>query len=553
MQTVEVQPAAKGFSAVRKRVAQPLVTLMFIVGLVLLIACGNVANLLLARATARQREISVRLAVGASRSRLIRQLLTESALLAVMGGAVGLLLAWWGSGLLLRLASGGPDPIPLDVRPDGVVLLFAAGVSVLTAILFGLVPALRSTRVDLAPALKETTRSLSGGGFRLGKLLVIGQVALSLLLLVAAGLFIRSLVNMQTLDVGYSRANLVLLQADPGASGYPTAQQLPMVERLIQRLRSVPGVLGVTVSENGIFSGTDSSTDDLQVDGFSPARKEDLTSSFDAVGPHYFQVVGVPVVAGRDFDERDKIGGPGIAIVNDTLARFYFGNHDPLGKSMRNGDDRYTIVGLVKDMKERNLKGQTERRFYIPLFQEKDRIDTFKFEIRTRDDASRMVQSIRRETLSFDRNLKILSVEPVSVLIDRSISEERLIAQLSGFFGILALLLAATGLYGVMAYATSRRTNEIGIRMALGAGRAEVIRMVLRETLLLVVLGVAIGLPVAFAVTRLVAATLVGLSASDPPTFGVATVLMLFVAVIAGLAPAQRASRIDPMAALRQE
>jgi predicted permease len=552
-QTVQVQPGAKGFSGMRRRVVQPLVTLMIVVGLVLLIACANVANLLLARATSRQKEISVRLAVGATRSRLIRQLLTESALLALMGGAAGMLLAFWGSRMLLTLASSGPDPIPLDVHPDATVMLFTAGVSILTGMLFGLAPALRSTRIELAPVLKENANSLSGGEFRLGKLLVIGQVALSLLLLVGAGLFIRSLVNMETLDVGYTRASLVLLKADPAASGYPPAQQLPTALRLVERLRSVPGVLGATVSENGIFSGTDSETDALRVDGYSASRKEDKVSRYDEVGPNYFHVVGVPLVTGRDFDERDRAGAPPVVIINQVMARFYFGDRDPLGRSIWNGNDRYTVIGVVKDMKERDLKSQTERRFYVSIQQDTDRVDAFNIEIRTRDDAARMLAAIRRETQSFDRNLKILSVEPVTVLIDRSISEERLIAQLSGFFGVLALVLVTTGLYGVMAYATSRRTREIGLRMALGAGRTEVVGMVLRETLLLVGAGIAIGVPATLAATRLVAATLVGLSASDPPTFGFAMVVLSMVAIGAGLAPAQRASRIDPMTALREE
>jgi predicted permease len=553
MMPVEVQPGAKGFSLLRKRVTIPLLTLMAVVALVLLIACANVANLLLARASSRQKEISVRLAVGASRSRLVRQLLTESALLALIGGAAGLLVAFWGSRVLLRLAAGGSDPIPLDVHPNVVVLAFTAGVSILTGIVFGLAPALRATRIDVAPALKENASNLTGRGFHLSKLLVVGQVALSLLLLVVAGLFVRSLANMQTLDVGYSRANLVLAQVDPGASGYAVADQKPMVLRLADRLRSVPGVIGVTFSENGIFSGTDSGTSGLQIDGFHSAWKEDFTSSYDAVGPHYFQVVGVPLLTGRDFNERDQAGSQPVVIINEVMARFYFGDRNPVGKTLRNGDDRYLIVGVARDMKERSLKGATERRFYISILQDPDRIDTFKFEIRTRDGAAQMLPSIRGQVRSFDRNLKILSLEPVAVLIDRSIREERLIAELSGFFGVLAVLLAATGLGGVMAYATSRRTNEIGIRMALGAGRAAVIGMVLRETLLLVALGIGIGLPATLAATRLVGAMLVGLSADDPPTFAVAALVMVLVAILAGMLPARRASRIDPMAALRQE
>ena len=363
MMPVPVESGAKGFSGLRKRVSQPLVTLMIVVGLVLLIACANVANLLLARATSRQKEISVRLAVGASRMRLVRQLLTESTLLAAMGGVAGSLLAWWGAAALLRLASSGPDPIPLDVHPNLAVLAFTAGVSILTGILFGLAPALRSTRIDLAPALKESSRSVSGGGFRLGKLLVVGQVALSLLLLVGAGLFIRSLVNLQTLDVGYSRTRLILLQADPAASGYSAAQQIPAMRRLLQSLQSVPGVLGVSVSENGIFSGTDSETDALHAEGYNPARKEELICRYDQVGPNYFHVVGSPILAGRDFNERDVPRASNVAILNDVAARFYFGSRDPIGKFIANGDDRYTIVGVVKDIRERSLKGKAERRF----------------------------------------------------------------------------------------------------------------------------------------------------------------------------------------------
>jgi predicted permease len=551
---VTVEPGGQGFSALRSQVSRPLLTLMIVVGLVLLIACANIANLLLARSTSRRKEISVRLAIGASRPRLVRQLLTESILLAALGGAAGLFLAFAGTGLILKLASGGGAPVPLDVRPNPSMLAFTAGISLLTGILFGLTPALRSTRVDLAGALKESGRGVAGSsGWQLGKLLVVAQVALSLLLLVGAGLFVRSLVNLETLDVGYSRSNIAVLKVDPTASGYPVAQQLPMARRLIEHLRSIPGVTGVTVSENGIFGSTDSGSDGFQVEGYNPTRREDMIASVDQIGPHYFGVVGVPLLAGREFDDSDDIGGPHVVIVNRTLVRFYFGNRDPIGKHIVDDGTRYTIVGVAKDMKERALKSVTERRYYLPFYQITDRIYGFNFEMRTRGDAAKLLAAIRRETQSFDGDLKIVSLAPVSRLIDQSITDERLVAELSGFFGVLALLLAATGLYGVMAYATSRRASEIGLRMALGADRRDVIRMVLRETLVLVAAGIAIGLPAALAAGRLVAETLARVSASDPVTIGGATVVLLLVALVAGWVPAYRASRIDPISALRAE
>ncbi len=309
---VDVQPGSKGFSWIRKHDSSLLFTLMAMVGLVLLIACANVANLLLARGTARQKEISVRLALGAGRARIIRQLLTESALLALVAGTAGVLLAGWGSRVLSQMASGGSGlnliPFEVDVHPDMTVLGFNAGISILTVILFGLVPALRSTRVNLTPALKENARSVSQGRWRLGRLLVVGQFALSTVILMGAGLFLRSISQLNSLDVGYSRRNLVVLAADLAGSGYPPLQRIPVTRRLIEHLRSIPGVTGVTVSSNGIFSHLDSNTESLQAEGFTPLRKEDSTASFDQIGPHYFQVLGVPLIAGREFDDRDNAG-----------------------------------------------------------------------------------------------------------------------------------------------------------------------------------------------------------------------------------------------------
>ena len=550
--TVEVAPCPRGFSSLRKRFSQPLVTLMTVVGLVLLIACANVANLLLARAAGRQKEISVRLAIGSGRGRLIRQLLTESLILAALGGALGLVLAGWGSALLLHLASPSQTPIPLDVHPNVAMLAFTAAVTLFTGLLFGLAPALRSTRVDLASTLKENSRSLSSSGWQLGKLLVAAQVALSLLLLIGAGLFIRTLVHLQTLEVGYSRTSLAIMRVDAGASGYPKAQMLPLARRLGERLLSVPGIAGVSISQNGIFNGTDAMTDGLRIEGFTPVRHEDTACHFDVVGPHYFQVVGVPVLAGREFDERDSSGTQPSIIINQAMARFYFGSSDPLGKWIQEDDRRFTIVGVVGDMRENELKGEVERRLYWPL-KRSDQLAALNFEIRARSGARAMIPVIRQELRRFDPNLKTTNLQSVGVLIDASYSEERLTAELCGFFGALALVLAATGIYGVMAYAMSRRTNEIGLRLALGAARKDVVFMVLRETMLLASAGIAIGLPAALVATRLMGSPLVGLTANDPPTFVVAMLVVLMAAMLAGFVPAARAARIDPMSALRQE
>jgi predicted permease len=557
MRRLRVEPGAKGFSWVRKNASTLLFTLMAAVGLVLVIACANVANLLLARAMRRQKEISVRLAVGASRARLIHQMLTEGALLAAMGGAAGLMLARWGSRLLSQLAAtGGPNPVPFEVdgHPNLLVLAFTGAWCVVTTILCALIPAVRSTRIEVSPALKEGAPSSESGGRSLGRLLVIGQLALSVPLLITAGLLVRSLAHLEALDVGYSRDNLVVVKTDINAGVRASiTQRLSHVDALVERLRLVPGVLDVAVSENGLFIGVDSSTQGLQIEGFRPSRREDTQASFDQVGPRYFHVIGIPLLAGREFDERDTTGAPLVAVANETMATFYFGERSPLGKVIQNGGDRYTIVGVVKDNKQRDLKGKTERRFYIPLLQTTDAIATFNFSIRTRADSASMIPAIRRELHGFDGALKITTTESVRVLMSQTLSGERAIAQLSGLFAVLALALAAAGLYGVTSYATARRTNEIGLRMALGASRGVVIRMVLREALMLMAAGLAIGVPCALIAAQLTSATRVGVSGTDPAVIGGVALIMLIVGVCAAGVPALRAARVDPVAALRQE
>jgi predicted permease len=556
-QVLPVEPGGQGFSWVRRNLASVLFTLMAVVGLVLLIACGNVANLLLARATSRQKEMSVRLALGASRSRLVRQLLTEGAILAGLGGLTGLLIAGWGSRLLSGLvARGGPNPVPfdVDVRPDLAVLTFATAASALTAMLFGVVPAFRATRVELAPVLKDSARGVTQGRWSLARVLVVGQIALSIPLLLVAGLFVRSLIDLERLDVGYQRDAIVLLKADLTiGQNLSIAEQLSRARGLVERLQSLPGIHGVTMSENGLFSGTDSRTEGLQVEGFDSLRPEDRTASFDHVGPGYFRILGTPLLAGREFDERDTVAAPLVAIVNETMAGTYFGTSSPLGKSLQNGGDRYTIVGVVKDSRQQALKGKPERRFYLPLLQSMDPVAAWNFAIRTTVDAASVIPQVRREVQTFDPNLRVSTLEPVRTLMAQAIGNERTVAQLSGVFGAVAVLLAVAGLYGVMSYTMARRTSEIGLRMALGAPRASVIRMVLRETLVLIAAGLVLGVPAALMSSRLTAASFSDLTPHDPPMIAAALLVMLVAGLCAGLVPAIRASRIDAIKALRQE
>jgi len=467
------------------------------------------------------------------------------------------MFAGWGSQVIARFASSasGLNPIPfeVDVRPDFAVLAFTTGVSILTAIIFGLIPSVRSTTINPVLALRESGHGIGQNRWRVGRLLVVGQLALSVVLLIGAGLFLRTIMYLSTLDVGYSRHNIMLLSADLAGSGYAPEQRMPVVRRLLQKLRDTPGIGGVTVSENGLFSGIDSGTESLRVEGFIPSAKDDSSCSFDQVGPNYFSVIGAQILRGRDFDERDTAGSQQVAIINETMARYYFGTADPLGRYISNGNDRYVIVGIAKDTKIRDLKGKQERRYYTPLYQTTDAIGAFHFEIKTVDSAASMAPAVRQGVLALEPNLRVGNASPVSLLINQSISSDRMIATLSGFFGILVFVLAANGLYGVISFTMSRRTGEIGLRMAVGAGRGDVIWMVLRETLMLMGAGILIGVPAGIAAGRAVAPALSGVSATDPMTLIVVTLGMLLVGLLAGFIPAQRAANIDPLQALRHD
>jgi len=559
-----VSSGAKGFSRVRTTFQTPLFTLLIGVGLLLCIICANVANLLLARAIARGREMAVRMALGAGRARLVRQLLTESAILALVSAGVGLLIAWWASRALLAIASDGA-PVALNLGTDIAVLAFTLAVSMLAVGLFGVVPALRASRVDLASAMRAQSPSVAGsaGGQRgerlpIAKMLIAGQVALSMVLVIGAAMLVRSLRNVQAVDVGLDRDHLVLVDVDIGSRGYSGDRLANLVHALRDRLASVPGVAAVTFSENGIFSGTESSTT-IEVPGFTARTPGDTTIAYDVVGPGYVYAIGGKLIAGRDMASSDEAGLPRVALVNQSLATFFFPGDNAVGKYLHFNDSvAVEIVGVVADTRDHDLEGKPLRRAYFSYLHADDPANlgapgSLRFEVRTAADPSAVVQPIRRALLSVDPTLPIDGVNPLTALVRQSIREERLVARLASGFGAFALLLAAIGLYGVMTYAITRRTGEIGLRVALGAQRADVVRMVLVDALRLVAIGLVVGLPVALASARLLTTQLHGIGAVDPVSIGVAVAVLAGSAVGAVMLPALRAANVSPIVALRAE
>lgn len=551
---IDVAPGGKGLSLVRGDYEKPLLLLMAIVGLVLLIACVNVANLLLARASARSKEVAVRLAIGAAPHRIIRQLLTESILLAFVGGSVGALLAAWAVKLLIKIVNvdiGGG----LDVR----VLAFTAAVCMLTGILFGLVPALRAVHSRLAPALKDVpvsgskTRSRWGWG----KGLVIAQVALSLLVLFAAGLLVRSLRNLRNSDIGYNREHLLLSRLDVIGAGYEIPQIAAFTHQLLDKVSVIPGVSAVTVSENGLFSGTESA-DELIVPGFNFSQDEDKVVANDEVGPGYFTTVGIPLLRGREIGPQDTTASPWVAVINQSMARFFFADEDPIGRKFYVDDPNYRdrpfeIVGVVADSKQHNLRKPAERRFYRAFFQEAKRKQTLNIEVRTAGSPTAAITDLRKQIKEVAADVPVSRVQTLDALVDSSIGEQIAMAKLSGFFAVLALVLACIGLYGIMSYTVAGRTREIGVRMALGAQRADVLRLVLGEALVLVAVGIVIGVPAALASSRVLSSMLFGLKTTDPASLAIVTLTLGAVAAAASYIPARRATHVDPMVALRYE
>jgi len=553
---IELRPGSHGASELRGSFSDPLLLLMMMVGVVLLIACANIANLMLARASGREREIGVRVALGATRRRLIRQLLTESLLVAGMGGVLGIVLSAAGARLLLAIVSTGVDDLGLQVPVDYHVLIFTAAISLLTGVAFGFAPALRGARLDVNRALAANARnSIGRGRARTGRILVVAQVALSLILLMGGALFLRSLHNMLTQKLGYDRDHLLMITVDPEAAGYKGASATAMYESVLAKLRTIPGVGNVTLSRGGLFGGD--SGDHVAIEG-SPVRgSEQLVSSWTEIGPDYFRTLKIPLLRGREIDSADAARGAAVCVINEAFLRRFFPDLDAIGKHITDEypttRETFEIVGVVADSKEHAPDEHKRPRFYANISHPIGTVGEVTFLLSTSGEPASVASEVRKLLRQFDQSLSILTIRTVNQQIDRRLITERLTADLAAFFSGLALLMAAIGLYGVMSYSMARRTNEIGIRMALGASAAGVMRMVLGETLLLVATGTAIGLPCGVAIARLISSKLYGVTAADPMSMAAAIFAVLASALLAGYVPAYRASRIDPMVSLRHE
>ena len=563
--SIEMELAGRGLSGLRQGFSTPVAVLMGMVGLVLLIACANVASLLVARATARQKEIGVRLALGASRGRIVRQALFESLLLSLAGGAVGLVLSVWVGELLVGLLpSSGSTTRLLSATPDLRVGLFTLAVSLVTAAVFGLAPALQTSRPDMNRTLREEAGSLSGGQAhaRLRKGLVVAQVALSMLLVAGAGLFARSLYNLKHLNPGFDATSLVSFAISPELSGYSQARIKQFYAALQQDLQAVTGVAGVSMAAEPVLTDSISSRT-IQVQGYETKPDENMNPWTNEVGPDYFRTMGQTLLLGREFTPRDAEGAPLVAVVNETFARYYFGSENPIGRRfgwrVLNDPGAIEIVGVVKDslhgtMREGTTEDNQIRRFaYTPLQQSTELGGMTVYVRSTPEGRAGLVERLREAVHRRDASMPLYDVATMEQTIDEAVFTERMLAVLSAAFGLLATLLAAVGLYGLMSYTVARRTREIGIRIALGAERRTVVWLVLREVAVLTGIGVLIGIPAALALSRVVSSQLFGLSPTDPLTLVAAATTLTLVGALAGYLPARRAAAVEPVRALRYE
>jgi len=550
-----LRPAATGFSDTGTQYRTALFTLMAVVGLVLVIACANIANLLLARAAARQREISIRMAIGAARRRVMRQLMSESLLLSVLGAIGGLLFAVWGSRLLVRFLSKGGNELQLDTAQDLRVLAFTMGVAVLTGLLFGLAPALRATSVSPNNVLKEHARGMVAGRFGLGRALVTGQVALSLMLLVAAGLFLGTLRNLLTTDLGFSLHHVLLVRADMMQANVPKERRPRVYREIVERLRGVPGVQSASSSVmTPIGRGQWDST--VSPEGYTPNGKDDTLVYFNRVSPGYFETMRQTVLLGRDFSAHDDTVAPMVMLVTESVARRFFGHANPIGKTIRaDGPGKagvYQVIGVVKDAKYAAVDEGLTLTVYVACAQDSEPWPWVNFEVRTGGPVETFIPAVRAAIGQVNRGIS-LEFGNFETQVSDSLLQPRMVALLSAFFGGLALLLAMIGLYGVTAYGVARRQAEIGIRMALGAHPGSVVWLVLREVAVMLAVGTVLGLGASLAAGRLVSSLLYGLRPYDQAPLAIAAVVLGIATGIAAYLPAHRAARLDPMAALREE
>ncbi len=548
----------RGMDGQQGQFKKPIYVLLAVAGLVLLIACANLANLLLARSASRQREMSVRLAMGAGRFRIIRQVFTESMLLAFLGGTAGLMLGYLGRNIIPSLFEDSWRASSLDAEFDWRVFAFAFAITVVTGLLFGVAPAFRSTRTDVNAGLKETGRATAARPKALlGKSLVVLQVSLSLLLLVGAGLFLRTLINLKSTAIGFNPEHILLFQLEPPRIRYANQQRVDLFRQIEEKVGALPGVQSATASSEALLAHN--VTDECFVPSDKPTKGHHEPTMTNFVGSRFFETIGIPILQGRGFSARDTATAPKVAIVNRQLANKFFGQSNPIGRSISTCDSDSTvaatpiaIVGVAADAKYDNLRDAAPPTMYIPYSQLGD-VESMTFEIKTAASTASVVAELRDAVRSVDKDLPMLEVRTQTQQIDAILSEERVFATLTTGFGLVALILSSIGIYGIMAYTVSRRTNEIGIRMALGAQARDVLAMVLGETSLLTCVGIGLGLAAAAGLTRILATLLFGLKPTDVATFTGAALLLLIIALIAGLAPARRAASVDPMQALRHE
>jgi macrolide transport system ATP-binding/permease protein len=557
-----LEEGGSGVDSLRRQYSKPLFVLMTMVACILAIACANIANLLLARASARRREIAVRLSLGASRLRVLRQLLTESVLLALPGGILGLGIAAAGIRFLTWLLAGGREDFSLRASLDWRILAFTVAVALATGILFGLAPAVEATRVDVTPALKEARASAPRGRGRLislSQLLVVSQVALSLLLVLGAALFVRTLANLHSVEIGFNQENLLTFSLDASQAGYKGPALLAFYARMDERLRALPGVRDATVTDMALVAGSSSSTNVVLPGVPQPEGRDAASTSYISVGPTFFETLQLPILLGRSIDSRDVEGAPFAAVVNEVFAKKFFQNQNPIGRHFGLGNSEaggdMTIVGVARNARYNSLKQAIPPVAYIAYLQntiKRPPVALF-FELRTAGNPLAMAETVRKVVHDAAPAVPIRAMMTQSQRIDNTITQERTFADLCTAFATLALAIACVGLYGTMAYAVSRRTSEIGIRMALGAQRRRIIYLVLREVLALAAAGLAIGLIGAWSALSTVKSFVFGMKPGDPLAMLCATGILIAALILAGFAPAMRASRIDPLTALRHE